>query len=207
MPDSEPIRRGRRLYDRWAAHGSVYRLVDAMTRGLRKEAIELLELRTGDTVVDLGCGPGDSLALLEDAVGDDGAVVGVDYSEKMVRRANRRVSETPSATVVQSDAGRLPVRSDTVDGVFASLALSAMPELRSVLSEVNRVLCPDGRLVVVDGRAPSGTLGRLLTRVYARLVNFQHPDTPSILQEAFPKVDVVRSFDAGLGFIARAEVG
>lgn len=199
-----PPRRGQRLYDRWAAYAPVYRLVEAMTQGLRREAVQTLALEPGDTVVDLGCGPGGSFGLLAAAVAPAGTVVGVDYSAGMVQRARRNMSDESVVTVLRADAAALPGASGSIDGVFASLALSAIPEARAVLTEVARVLRPDGCLVVVDGRLPAGIAGRLLAPVYDRVANVQQPDVPSLLREAFPTMEIRREFDAGLGFIARA---
>ena len=51
---------GQRVYDRWAEYGFAYRVVDRLTRGLRRQAVQELQVDVGDTVVDLGCGPGGS---------------------------------------------------------------------------------------------------------------------------------------------------
>jgi demethylmenaquinone methyltransferase/2-methoxy-6-polyprenyl-1,4-benzoquinol methylase len=108
--------------------------------------------------------------------------------------------------VVRGDAGRLPLRDDAVDAAFASLALSAMPAIGAVLDEVERVVRPGGRLVVVDGRVPDGAVGDVVERAYRRLVNFRNPDVLALLRRRFDAVTVVESFDAGLGFVARVAV-
>lgn len=199
--------RGQRLYDRWGERDWLYRLVDRLSRPLRREAVEALDPAPGDTVVDLGCGPGRSLALLTEAVGSSGRVLGIDYSRVMSRRAGERAAESPAVSALRADARRLPLPTDGVDGVFASLSLSAVPGVEAALSEVARVLRPGCRLVVVDGRTPDGPLGRALDRLYARLVDWQAVDLLALLRERFPSVEVVRRFDAGLGVVAVARNG
>lgn len=199
-------RAGQRLYDRWAEYEFVYRVVDRMTRSLRDRAVRELQVDAGDTVVDLGCGPGGSFSLLSRAIAPDGDVLGVDYSSGMVDAAADRADTTPPASVLRGDAATLPVRTNSVDGVLASLALSAMPELEGVLDEIARIVRPAGRLVVVDGRVPDGVFGTVLQRVYHRLVNFRNPNIPETLQSRFGAVAIVETFDAGLGFIARVEI-
>jgi demethylmenaquinone methyltransferase/2-methoxy-6-polyprenyl-1,4-benzoquinol methylase len=202
----DAARRGQAVYDRWADYGVLYRAVDRATRSVRETGAAALGVGAGDAVLDLGCGPGGSLPLLADAVGGDGTVIAVDYSAGMVRRAAERAAAHPPAAVVRGDAGRLPLREDAVDAAFASLALSAMPAVADVLDEVERVVRPGGRLVVVDGRVPDGALGSALEGAYRRLVNFRNPDVLAVLRRRFDAVTVVESFDAGLGVVARVDV-
>ena len=95
---------------------------------------------------------------------------------------------------------------DSVDAVFASLALSAMPDLRTVLDEIVCIVRSGGQLVVVDGQVPEGRGGDAVQRIYHRLVNFQNPDFLASLRNRFRSITVVDTFDAGLGFIARVEI-
>ncbi len=199
-------RRGQDVYDRWAEYGVLYRAVDRATRSVRATGAAALGVDAGDSVLDLGCGPGGSIPLLADAVGPEGTVIAVDYSAGMVRTAAGRAAAHPPATVVRGDAGRLPLRDDAVDAAFASLALSAMPAIGAALDEVERVVRPGGRLVVVDGRVPDGAVGNALKGAYRRLVNFQHADVLADLRRRFESVTVVETFDAGLGFVARVDV-
>lgn len=60
---------------------------------IRRQAIELLALQPGQTVLDLGCGTGLSLAPLVQAVGPSGHVVGVEQCPAMIQRAQQRVAE------------------------------------------------------------------------------------------------------------------
>ena len=81
-----------RLYDRVApaydAAAWAFRPLGA--RRLQEQAVDLLDLHPGDTVVDLGCGTGVNLPALANAVGEHGHVVGVDLSSGMLVRARRR---------------------------------------------------------------------------------------------------------------------
>jgi SAM-dependent methyltransferase len=58
----------------------------------RKEAIELLQLRAGATVLDIGCGTGLSFPALKQCIGPDGRIIGVDPSPDMLERARERVA-------------------------------------------------------------------------------------------------------------------
>jgi SAM-dependent methyltransferase len=92
-PSTHPVRHGP---DREAAlaqyrrRAPVYDLELALFEPLRREAVERLALRTGDTVLDLACGTGLSLPLLRRATGPRGRVVGVEQSPEMLALARRR---------------------------------------------------------------------------------------------------------------------
>ncbi|MFZ2991021.1 methyltransferase domain-containing protein [Ideonella sp.] len=66
---------------------------------LRRQAIDLLQLRPGDTVLDLGCGTGLSLPLLADQVGRRGRVLGVEPCPEMMARAAERAAGITTAPV------------------------------------------------------------------------------------------------------------
>lgn len=69
----------------------LYDLELALFEPLRRRAVARLALRSGDTVLDLGCGTGLSLPLLRAGVGANGLVVGIEQSPEMIARARERV--------------------------------------------------------------------------------------------------------------------
>ncbi len=79
--------RARELY---RAHAAGYDASAARTMPLRRRTIAALGLRPGDTVLDVACGTGLSFALLREAVGETGHVVGVELSPEMLALAQRR---------------------------------------------------------------------------------------------------------------------
>ncbi|MBA2698171.1 MAG: methyltransferase domain-containing protein, partial [Nocardioidaceae bacterium] len=87
--DSAPLVRGR--YAQAARFYDVLSLERPVYRPGRLLGVELLGLRAGDTVLDVGCGTGLNLPLLRAAVGEQGTVVGLDLSPQMLSRARRRV--------------------------------------------------------------------------------------------------------------------
>src|SRR5712692_4203623 len=58
---------------------------------VRQKAVELLDLKEGDRVLDVGCGPGGSFPYLVRAVGQSGQVVGVEISPEISINARRRI--------------------------------------------------------------------------------------------------------------------
>jgi len=59
----------------------------------RCEAVRALDLQRGDTVVDIGCGTGLNFPLLQEAIGPEGRIIGVDLSDAMLAQAHRRAVE------------------------------------------------------------------------------------------------------------------
>jgi len=66
---------------------------------IRLSAIRALSLQLGETVLDVGCGTGLSLALLQDAVGPSGRIIGFDQSPEMLAQAVQRVEDAQWSNV------------------------------------------------------------------------------------------------------------
>jgi ubiquinone/menaquinone biosynthesis C-methylase UbiE len=107
-----------------------------------------LEIEGGETVVDLGCGPGTDLGELAAAVGSAGKVIGVDFSEEMVGRAQERTAELPAVEVRLGDLQDLQFEDGSVDRARTDRVLQHVEEPVKALEEARRVLRPGGRLVM-----------------------------------------------------------
>jgi ubiquinone/menaquinone biosynthesis C-methylase UbiE len=151
--------RGARFYDAVPGEHLVYR------RG-RVAGINLLGLQKGDTVLDVGCGTGLNFALLVDAVGTSGRVIGLDQSAAMLAMAHRRITANAWSNVstVQADAtdfSALDLGVSGVDAVFATYSLSLMSEWRAAWECMERALRPGGRAGIVDMQLPTGSAALL----------------------------------------------
>jgi len=145
----------RRRASRYDVTSHLYWLIGYPLDRYRREGIDALRLRRGDTVVELGCGTGHNLPLLVDAVGPEGRVVGVDLTDAMLAQARRRVERAGwrNVELVHSDAAEFawPTR---VDGVLSTYALTLVPELDDVIRRAAAALGRGKRMVVVDFKAP-----------------------------------------------------
>jgi SAM-dependent methyltransferase len=84
--------------NRWIAlrqyrdRAPIYDLELALFEPVRRRAIELLDLKPGATVLDVGCGTGLSFAGIEQRIGPHGSIVGIEQSSDMIERARSRAS-------------------------------------------------------------------------------------------------------------------
>jgi len=140
----------RRLY---TALAPLYdRLVPLISSEARSLGVSWLDLRDGERILDVGCGPGRALERLATAT-PTGWTIGLDATPAMVTRARARLATLPHARyrVRRADAQDLPYPDDAFDAVFSSYLVDVLPRpaMGPVLREMRRVLRPDGRLVLV----------------------------------------------------------
>ncbi|MFF3304261.1 class I SAM-dependent methyltransferase [Streptomyces sp. NPDC001741] len=117
-------------------------------------AVGELGLRSGDAVLDAGCGTARALPALREAVGRDGTVVGADLTSAMLDAALRAGRGTSGALLL-ADVERLPLSDGSLDAVFAAGLISHLPHPGRGLTELARVVRPGGRLALFHpvGRA------------------------------------------------------
>jgi ubiquinone/menaquinone biosynthesis C-methylase UbiE len=131
-------------------------------RGQRRRAVEALDLRPGDTVVDMACGTGLNFQLLEEAIGPDGRIIGVDLTDAMLAQAGQRIETNGWSNVrlEQADAAEFEFPPG-VDAIVSTYALSQVPECGQVIAHGAAALSPGGRWVVLDLKIPANAPRRL----------------------------------------------
>jgi demethylmenaquinone methyltransferase/2-methoxy-6-polyprenyl-1,4-benzoquinol methylase len=137
-----------------------YDLFTASERNIQRQAIRLLEPKSGESVLEIGFGTGHTLQYLAGCVGLSGFVAGVDLSSGMTKTTRRRLannSQNRRAAPVIADAVDLPFRSGAFDGVIATFTLELFEsnELPQVLGQCHRVLRPGGRLTAASLLKPA----------------------------------------------------
>ena len=113
----------------------------------RRATRALLALQPGETVLDIGSGPGFLADEMAAEVGTEGAVHGLDPSEAMLAIARRRETGVEYAV---GDANSLPYDDETFDAVVSTQVYEYVPDMPAALTEARRVLRPGGRLLILD---------------------------------------------------------
>jgi ubiquinone/menaquinone biosynthesis C-methylase UbiE len=145
-------------------------------RAQRVRAVRALGLRPGDSVIDMACGTGLNFQLIEEAIGPEGRIVGVDMTDAMLAQARDRIAANgwSNVSLVQADAAdfEFPAR---VDAILSTYALSQVPECAEVIAHGAAALSGGGRWAVLDLKVPVNTptwlaqLGTAIVRNFASI--------------------------------------
>ncbi|MEV6512892.1 class I SAM-dependent methyltransferase [Streptomyces sp. NPDC051642] len=128
-------------------------------------AVAELGLRAGDRALDAGCGTGRALPPLRGAVGRSGVVLGADLTPAMLEAAVR-AGRGQDGLLLLADVAALPLRSESLDAVFAAGLIAHLPQPDESLRELARVVRPGGTLALFHpiGRAAlAARQGRQIT--------------------------------------------
>jgi len=182
MPDFATRGEVRDVYRRRAQFydisANLFYLIGFREYAYRVLAVEALNVKLGDTVVEIGCGTGLNFALLQARVGPQGRIIGVDLTDAMLAEAAARCQRHGWSNVelVQSDAAayRFP---DSVDGVLSTFALTLEPEYDTVVARGAMALEPGRRWVLLDLKLPSNPW---LRRIAPALVLLARPFAVSL---------------------------
>jgi len=121
----------------------------------RIQGLQTLDLKQGESILEIGIGTGKGLVEIAGSVGPEGCVVGVDLADGMVEAAHQRVMDhdlTDQISLGITDGAELPFAVDHFDAVFIcfTLELFDTPDIIHVLDECTRVLKRGGRILVVS---------------------------------------------------------
>lgn len=110
------------------------------------------KIHTGDQVLDIGCGAGVEAILAAMMTGETGKVVGVDIVPEMLERAktNLKVIGLKNVTFKKASGENLPFPDDSFEVVISNGAINLIPDKKTALMEILRVLKPGGRLMMAD---------------------------------------------------------
>jgi ubiquinone/menaquinone biosynthesis C-methylase UbiE len=162
--------------------------------------VAFLDLKEGDTVLDLGSGAGIDLFIAAKKVGPTGRVIGVDMTVEMIGKAgeNARKIQATNVEFRLGEIENLPIESESIDRVISNCVINLVPDKEKVFREIYRVLKPGGSFVVSDivsiGDIPAEikrdmelwagcVAGALEKSTYLDIIRRCGFDEPSILSE------------------------
>jgi len=142
-------------------------------KALKSRTYDLLDVREGSRILDVGCGTGDDVLAMAQRVGNSGLVVGVDNSETMISEARQRsVGSGLPVEFHLSDVYKLPLPDATFDGCRAERLFLHLKDPAEALAEMIRVCRPRGHIVILDSDWETVLIDatdRALTR---KIINF-----------------------------------
>ncbi len=109
-----------------------------------------LDLQPGESVLDIGSGPGFCMRDNAMAVGPSGSVCGVDSSPPMILLAQKRCAGLAQASFREGEATALPAGDGEFDAALATQVYEYVADIPAALAELRRVLRPGGRAVILD---------------------------------------------------------
>ncbi len=145
----------------YSSYSSIYDLIfGKVFHASRCRAVELLGLKPGDHVLEVGVGTGLSLPLYPRW----SRVTGIDLSEKMLEKGREKVARhgLDHARVLRMDASTMDFANDSFDAVLAAYVMSAVPSPETTLREMVRVCKPGGTIVLLNHFHTTLAVGALL---------------------------------------------
>ena len=161
---------------------------------------ELAGIEDGNTVVDLGSGAGNDVFVSRALVGEKGRVIGIDFTQEMIDKANQNKNKVGFSNVEfkLGEIEDMPLENDIADVVVSNCVLNLVPDKEKAFAEMYRIIKPGGHFCVSDivlkGELPEGL--RKSAAMYAGCVSgaIQQEDYLGILEETgFKNVEVKKT--------------
>jgi len=164
VDEAQKAQRVRGVFDSVASKYDV--MNDLMSLGLHRAwkayTVAVANLGPGDRVLDLAAGTGDLARAFARKVGPGGLVMHTDINEAMLRQGRERlIDEGLLLPTLLCDAEALPFASASFDLVSVAFGLRNMTHKERALAEMNRVLKPGARLLVLEFSKVAAPLEKL----------------------------------------------
>ena len=172
-------------FERWAVNSPLRKAAQLLVMQWFRSTVAL---KTGKTILEVGCGRGVGAKLISEAYHPDRLYL-LDLDLQMIQKANQRINgqDEKRISLCVGDAVRLPFGNDSLDAVFGFGVLHHVPEWQSGLAEVNRVL-KHGGIYFMEEYYPSFYQNIITKHVLA------HPDS-----DRFNSQELLQAFqDANL---------
>jgi len=136
----------------------------------RKRVMKEMSVKKGSTALDVCCGTADWTIALSKAVGPQGEVTGLDFSENMLEVGKEKTAHMDNIHLVHGDAMNLPFDDASFDYVTIGFGLRNVPDYLGALKEMERVLKPGGMIVCLETSQPTLPVFKQVYRLYFKFV-------------------------------------
>jgi len=131
---------------------------------IKERVVENVTLESGSNILDVCTGTGDLAINLAKYSDKNYKIIGIDFSENMIKLAEEKAKEFNNIKFIQGDALKLPFEDETFDACFIGYGLRNLEDLRKGILEMKRVTKKGGYVTSLDMGKPKGftnTLFRL----------------------------------------------
>jgi len=149
--------------------------------------VSKIDLKPGQTILDVGTGTGILIPFLLEAIGPTGSITAIDYAEKMVQRSQSKYGNIRNVTIELQDVEELNLPSESFDMIICFGLFPHLENRVQALNQMNRVLKPGGRLLIAHALSSAE-------------IKAHHTISTVVTHDALPKKDEIRRLLKHAGF-------
>ncbi len=149
--------------------------------------ISKIDLKPGQTILDVGTGTGILIPFLLEAIGPTGSITAIDYAEKMVQRSRSKYGNIRNVTIELQDVEELTLPSESFDIIICFGLFPHLENRVQALNQMNRVLKPGGRLLIAHA-------------LNSAEIKAHHTLSTAVTHDALPKKDEMKQLLKHTGF-------
>lgn len=159
-------------WNRWAVVWNPLLRLCGLDKRYRREAVSVLELKEGMSVLDVACGTGLNFPYLFEGVGQEGRIIAVDISPRMLEKARRRAKSLGIGNIEFILSNVSESRFPEVDATIACWSMVSIPDYRNALRNVVDSLRRQGKIAILDFKLMGGFSGKIFNPLAGRI--FRH---------------------------------
>jgi ubiquinone/menaquinone biosynthesis C-methylase UbiE len=135
-----------------------------------QKIVDMIQLQPGETLIDIGCGPGQILKLIHQKYPDN-ELIGLDVDPEILKIARKNLPS--DVKLIESSAMSIPIKDASVDVAISTVMIHHLSTKGKIkmIQEAYRILKPGGRFYLFDFRKPYNWIGRAFVLLFRKVEN------------------------------------